>query len=164
MDGEQARAQDYKELVGEIERMPQVIEGLLAGVDERNLRERPLDQMWSMLEHICHLRDIEQEGYRIRITKMLTDAHPFLTDLDGDKLAEERDYLNQDFKSALKDFFDARVLNVQAIRDLSPGQLSKQGMFENVGPLSMLELLIKMRDHDRGHIDELTVLRKKFQA
>src|SRR3977135_4059272 len=129
MDGEQARVQDYQELVGEIERMPQVIEGLLTAVKDNNLQERPTDEIWSMLEHICPLRDIEQEGYRIRITKMLTDAHPFLTDLDGDKLAEERDYLNQNFKSALKDFVDARVLNVQAIRDLSPGQLSKQGMF-----------------------------------
>src|SRR6185503_17162075 len=100
----------------------------------------------------------------IRITKMLTEAHPFLTDLDGDKLAEERDYINQDFKSALKDFFDARVLNVQAIRDLSPSQLTKQGMFENVGPLSMLELLIKMRDHDQGHINDLTRLRDRFRA
>lgn len=164
MDGEQARVPDYQELVGEIESMPQIIEGLLADVEESNIRERPLDQPWSILEHICHLRDIEEEGYRIRITKMLTEAHPFLTDLDGDKLAEERDYINQDFKSALNDFFDARVLNVQTIRDLSPSQLSRQGMFENVGPLSMLELLMKMRDHDQGHINDLTRLRDRFRA
>ncbi len=164
MDGKQAGAQDYRALVGEIERMPQVIEGLLDGVKESNLRERPLDKTWSILEHICHLRDIEQEGYRIRITKMLTEAHPFLNDLDGDQLAEERDYINQDFKSALKDFVDARVLNVQAIRDLSPDQLSKQGMFENVGPLSMLELLIKMRDHDHDHINDLTKLSAGFRS
>jgi hypothetical protein len=164
MDGVQAGAQDYRKLVDEIERMPRIIQRLLAGVEESILRERPPDNTWSMLEHICHLRDIEQEGYKIRIARMLSDDHPFLNDLDGDKLAAERDYNNQDFKSALKDFVAARVVNVEAIRDLSPAQLSKQGMFENVGTLSLLELLAKMRDHDQGHIDELTELRDKIHA
>lgn len=162
MDGEQARAQDYRELVGEIERMPQVIGELLADVEESSFKERPPGKPWSILEHICHLRDIEQEGYRIRIAKMIAEDRPFLNDLDGDKLAAERDYNNQDFKSALKDFVDGRVLNIRAICDLSADQLRRQGMFENVGLLTLMELLIKMRDHDRGHIAELTELRSEF--
>jgi DinB superfamily len=164
MDGEQTRLQDYRQAVSDIERMPQIIQELLAGLDEDILRARPPDGTWSIIEHICHLRDIEQEGYRIRITKMLTEDHPFLTDLDGDKLAEERGYINQDFKSALKDFVETRAVNASAIHNLSPDQLSKEAMFENVGRLNFRELLIKMREHDHGHINDLTRLRDRFRA
>jgi hypothetical protein len=164
MDGTRANAQDYRELVKDIEEMPRTIQRLLAGAEEGNLRVRPSQKTWSVVEHICHLRDIEREGYKVRIAKMLNEDHPFLTDLDGDKLAEERGYINQDFKAALKDFIDTRVINLSAIRDLSPDQLSRSGEFENVGQLTLMELLIKMREHDSGHIKELSELLGKAPA
>ncbi|MFP5265278.1 MAG: DinB family protein [Blastocatellia bacterium] len=164
MDGARANAQDYRELVKDIEEMPRTIQGLLAGAEEGNLRARPSQKTWSVVEHICHLRDIEREGYKVRIAKMLNEDHPFLTDLDGDKLAEERGYINQDFKAALKDFIDTRAINLSAIRDLSPDQLSRSGEFENVGQLTLMELLIKMREHDSGHIKELGQLLGKASA
>lgn len=158
MQGEQFSPQDYQQLVNDIESMPRIIQELRAGVSESDLRARPIGGSWSILEHICHLRDIEQEGYRVRIDQMLNERTPLLADLDGDKLAQERDYIDQDFRSALEDFVDTRAINVRAIRDLSPDQLRKQAMFENVGPITFLELLIKMRDHDREHVTELTRL------
>ena len=158
MQGEQYSPQDYQQLVNDIESMPRIIQELLAGVSESDLRARPIGGSWSILEHICHLRDIEQEGYRVRIDQMLNEKNPLLADLDGDRLAIERDYVNQDFGSALEVFITNRTVNAHAIRDLSPSQLSKQAMFENVGPISLLELLIKMREHDREHITELTRL------
>lgn len=158
MDGTQVNAQDYRELVKDIEEMPRTIQQLLADVEESNLRARPSQKTWSVVEHICHLRDIEREGYRVRISKMLNEDHPFLTDLDGDKLAEERGYIGQDFNAALKDFIDTRAINLSAIRDLSPDQLSRDGEFENVGHLTLMELLVKMREHDSGHIKELRQL------
>jgi hypothetical protein len=142
--------------------MPSIVQELLAGLTEGDLRESPEDETWSIVEHICHLRDIEREGYIIRISKMLTEDNPFLNDLDGDKLAIERDYINQNCRAALKDFIEDRAINVLAIQELTPQQLSRTGVFENVGPLSLLELLLKMREHDQGHIDELTELRGKF--
>jgi hypothetical protein len=164
MEGEQTSLREYQELVNDIENMPLIIQELLADVSESDLRARPLDGSWSILEHICHLRDIEQAGYRVRIDQMLNEKSPLLADLDGDRLAQERDYINQDFGAALEDFVDTRAINVRAIRDLSSHQLSKQAMFENVGPINFLELLIKLREHDRSHIDELTQLRDMYRA
>lgn len=164
MEGQQMQAQDYQNLVADIEKMPYIVQALLSGLTEGDLRESPEDETWSIVEHICHLRDIEREGYKIRISKMLTEDNPFLNDLDGDKLAEERQYINQNCKAALKDFIETRAINVHAIRELDPHQLSRTAVFENVGPLNLLELLLKMREHDQGHIDELTELRSKFSA
>lgn len=159
MEDEQMRQPDYRQLVDDIENTPRIIQELLVDMNENDLRARPPDGSWSILEHMCHLRDIEQEGYRVRIDQMINQTHPFLRDMDGDRLADERGYNDQDFGSALETFISNREINVRAIRDLSPAQLSRQAMFENVGPLNFLELLIKMREHDRGHVRELTELR-----
>jgi len=37
----------------------------------------------SELEHVCHLRDIEQDGYHVRIHRMLEESNPSLLSLDG---------------------------------------------------------------------------------
>jgi len=121
------------------------------------MRERSGDNSWSVVEHVCHLRDIEQEGYAVRITKLLTEDQPLLEDIDGDKLAIERDYINQNFNEAFEAFINARAVNVEIIRDLSADQLSKSGMFDN-SRCSLLDLLNKMREHDHEHINELTQL------
>ncbi|MCA1565794.1 MAG: DinB family protein [Acidobacteria bacterium] len=157
-----ASPQEYKELVASLEDAPRVIRQLVGGLDDKDVRERPQGIIWSIVEHICHLRDIEKDGYRARITKLLNEDQPFLEDLDGDRLAVERAYINQDLNSALEVFIDTRAVNIEAIRDLSAVQLNKSGMFENVGHLTLAELLNKMREHDREHINELTQLRLNF--
>ena len=40
-----------------------------------------------MLEHVCHLRDIEVEGYAPRLKRILSEDGPFLPDIDGRRLA-----------------------------------------------------------------------------
>lgn len=149
--------QEYKELVKSLEDTPRRIKQIVSDLGESKIRERSGDNAWSAVEHICHLRDIEQEGYGVRITKLLTKDQPVLENIDGDRLVIERAYINQDFKEALDAFIKARAVNVGAIRDLSADQLSKSGMFDN-SPLSLLDLLNQMHEHDHEHIGELAQL------
>ena len=150
-------SQEYKELVRSLEDTPRKIKQLVGDLGESKVRERSGENTWAVVEHVCHLRDIEKEGYAIRITKLLTEDQPLLEDIDGDKLAVERVYINQDFKEALDGFINVRAVNIEAIRDLSPDQLSRSGMFDD-SPLSLLDLLKKMRQHDHEHIDEMVQL------
>lgn len=154
--------QEYRELVRTLEDTPRTIRRLVSDLGQDAVRERPPGKVWSVVEHICHLRDIEAEGYTVRIRKLLSEDEPFLDDLDGDRLAEERGYIDQDLGGALEAFVNARAGNVEAIRDLSAEQLGRSGTYENIGPLTLGQLLEKMREHDREHIDELTQLRGTF--
>jgi len=53
---------------------------------------------FSVLENICHLRDIEIEGYSARLNRILIETHPFLPEIDGGSLATVRDYNTQDLE------------------------------------------------------------------
>src|SRR3954467_7234758 len=45
---------------------------------------------------VCHLRDIEADGYHVRIRRMLQEHDPDLLSLDGYQVANERAYATSD--------------------------------------------------------------------
>src|SRR5262249_5638952 len=123
-----------------------------------DVRTRAADGTFAAVEHVCHLRDIEEEGYVVRIGQLLTEAAPVLRDLDGARLAEERRYLDQDPASALRAFALARERSMALLRAATPADFQREGMFENVGKVTLERLVAMMREHDEGHLRELSLL------
>lgn len=154
--------EELQRIVKSLQKTPETLRQLMSGLPQRHLISKRSDTEFSILEHICHLRDIEAEGYAVRIEKLLTEVEPFLPDIDGSKLAEERAYNQQDFGAALLEFTLARKNNVLVIEDLTVVQLNRRGILENVGPVSLERLLLMMRDHDQEHLKELADLRDQL--
>src|SRR5919202_3497218 len=75
-------------------------------------RVKPTAKEFSALEQVCHLRDIEREGYGVRLRRLLAEDSPTLADIDGARLALERDYQRQDLACALAEFTEARRGNI----------------------------------------------------
>ena len=121
-----------------------------------------------MLESVCHLRDIEVEGYARRLRLLLETEQPRLTDLDGTALARERGYDRQAFAPALETFLISRRGNLQRLRSVTELDLGRSGHMEGVGEVSLDRLLELWVEHDRGHLQELDdllcVLREPARA
>jgi hypothetical protein len=156
--------EEFHALVEFLERTPETINRMSADLVGDKLIWKPSAKEFSILEHVCHLRDIEQEGYAVRINRLLSEAEPLLADIDGDRLASERRYNTQNMEPALSAFAVARQDNVHTLKGLSLDQLSRSGMFESVGPITLERLLLMMREHDREHLAALTDLREKVHA
>jgi hypothetical protein len=152
---------DFENLLAFLEETPEVIRSLTENLPVRELRRKPAKEEFSFLEHVCHLRDIEQEGYTVRIARLLSEEQPFLTDIDGDRLAKERNYNSQSFDEALSAFAHARKNSMQTIRPLPPESLNRIGVFQNVGTITLEELLSMMREHDNEHLSALSNLRSQ---
>jgi hypothetical protein len=150
---------DFDKLINVLAATPDRVSRLVEGDDVEMVRHKPSDQ-FSILESVCHLRDIEVEGYTERITRILSEIEPSLPDIDGGKLALERDYNKQDLKQALKSFVEARKRNIDRIRNLGVGQLARVGKLEGVGDVTLERLLEMMVEHDEGHLEELEVLQR----
>ena len=145
-----------------LEETPALVRRLAQGLADADLRWKPAGDQFSFVENACHLRDIEVEGYGARIRKLLTENHPQLPDVDGSRLARERDYNSQDFDAALVEFAQARAANVRAIRELSAGQLNRGGVLEGVGEITLGKLFLLMHEHDEAHRRELVELREQI--
>jgi len=140
---------------------PDKLSQLLEGLSEQHLRMKSSADRFSALEHICHLRDIEIEGYSERIARLLHENQPLLHDIDGSRLAIERDYNHQNPKLAMEEFVVARKRNIELVRELSSEQLARAGTLEGVGVISLEKLLEMMNEHDEEHINELQILRRR---
>ena len=154
--------QEFQDVVSFLEETPESIRQLTAAFANQELRWKPAGDEFSALEQVCHLRDLEREGYAARIKKLLTENQPMLPDFDGGRLARERDYNTQDFASAWQAFALARAENVRVMKSLSPDELNRGGVLDGVGAITLEKLLLLMREHDQSHLRELSDLRERM--
>ena len=147
------------ELIESLERTPHEVARIIAEMSAQALRIRPSPEEFSAIESICHLRDIEIEGYSIRIRRILAEDRPSLPDIDGARLAIERDYNNQEVSEAMASLTLARLQNVSVLRHLDEDQFLRTGDLEGLGRVTIGKLLLMMREHDDSHVEELQRIR-----
>ena len=156
--------QELDDVLAFLEETPEIFRQLRDAASPVDLSWKPAEGAFSALEHVCHLRDIEREGHGARIKRILDEHQPSLPDIDGGRLARERDYNGQDFEAALSEFMRARRGNIALVRRLSADQLSRSGILETVGTITIDDLLLLMRGHDLAHRKELCELREQASA
>lgn len=156
--------QNLADLLKSLQETPNQLSVLIHELSDSQLRWRNSADEFSALENVCHLRDIESEGYATRINRILEETNPFLPDIDGGRLAVERSYNDQDPEVALRAFVVARTTNLETLRGMETKELERSGTLEGVGVVTLKRLLEMMREHDEGHIDELRVLRQRLNS
>ncbi|MCZ8254627.1 MAG: DinB family protein, partial [Polaromonas sp.] len=92
---------------------------------------------FTAIAQICHVRDIEVDGYHVRIQRTLTEAHPLLESLDGYVMEKERGYAGADAQQALAAFRAARVKTMAILAGVTPQQLDRTAEFEGYGALTL---------------------------
>lgn len=150
---------EFESLIAYLAETPAVVEEMLGGLTDEDRRWKPPGGEFSALENVCHLLDIELEGYAVRIERLLKEDGPQLPDIDGGQLARERDYNSRNPETAIAAFRRARESNVRAVKSLGPEQLERAGTLETVGPITLRGLLSMMRAHDEAHRLEIRELR-----
>jgi DinB superfamily len=116
------------------------------------------------IEQICHVRDIEIEGYQVRIERTLTQINPFLPSIDTDGLAKSRAYGSSNVEEALDTFERARAKTIELIAGLKLEQFDRIAMFEGYGAVSLRSLVHYLCSHDQQHLAGLQWLLGKIEA
>jgi FMN phosphatase YigB (HAD superfamily) len=131
---------------------PAAIASLLDGLEDSRIINRPLPREWSILETLCHLRDVDREVFLPRIEKVLTETNAMVSGVIADAWAEERKYRQQDPRQVLADFTQARMELLEIISGFNSEDWMKTARHIDLGPTSMKELLKISARHDRLHI------------
>jgi len=157
-------SENFPQFLDSLARTPVTIAELVEGLSDSRSRAKDSADEFSIVENVCHLRDIEIEGYTVRIKHILGEAKPTLADIDGSRLAVERNYNDQSANQALREFQSARLANVEVLRGVDEEQLSREGVLEGVGTITVQKLLSMMRDHDEDHLSEIRILRRRLNS
>ena len=116
------------------------------------------------IEQLCHVRDIEIDGYQVRIRRTLAETHPTLVSIDTDALVRERAYARDEPARVLAAFRAARAQTLSMITGLDDAQLARTAVFEGYGPLTLRSLIHYLCSHDQQHLAGLQWLLGKADA
>ncbi len=119
---------------------------------------------FTALEQVCHVRDIEIEGYHVRFDRTLRESNPTLASIDSETLAVERGYGAQDAREAFAAFRAARAKTVALLEGLAPDAYDRTAVFEGYGPLTLRSLVHYLCSHDQQHLAGLEWLLGKIEA
>jgi hypothetical protein len=117
---------------------------------------------FTAIEQVCHVRDIEVEGYQVRIQRTLTEDSPLLPAIDSETVAQQRAYGRADVTRVFAEFRAARAATLTTIRALDERQLARPAVFEGYGPVSLRGLVHYLCSHDQQHLAGLQWLLGKL--
>jgi len=152
------------EAIAHLSATPQRVEDLARGLSEEQLSWKPAPEVFSVRENIQHLRDIDVEGYEQRIRLILSEEHPMLPDVDGGKLARERNYNVQPIPPALDDLHRSRAVSIQRLKTCFLLDLNRRAEMQGVGTVNLRRLLQLWMQHDAGHVADLAELRRAMET
>lgn len=115
------------------------------------------------IEQICHVRDVEIDGYHVRFQRTLEESNPTLLNLDGEILARERNYANADSAKVFASFRRARAMTLDLISRLTPQQRARNAEFDGV-PVTADGLVHLLCSHDQQHLAGLQWLLARIDA
>jgi DinB family protein len=147
-----------RDTIAALAKMPDELERVFRSIPAGYTRWRPAcwagvpGETFSALEHACHLRDIEIDGYQFRLRRTLEESSPSLGSIDGYALASERRYAEDDPSAVLAAFRSARKATLHQIERISEEQLARPATFEGHGEITLRGLVHVLCSHDLQHL------------
>jgi hypothetical protein len=144
------------DVIDRLEQTPERVRKLIEGRSEEELSFKSASDAFSLRENLLHLRDIDVEGYEVRIAGLLEERGPReFPDIDGAALARERNYNVQPAAPALEDFAASRARSIARLREST--DLKRYGRV-GTHAISVETLLQDWTRHDSEHLAEMTHL------
>jgi hypothetical protein len=144
-----------EDLLARLEEMPAFLECAFAALSTDAASARAADGSLSPVEQCWHLADLEREGFRSRIGRLLREDDPELPDFDGTRVAEERRYRTLSLAEGLRTFRGARVETLALLRTVEGDSWKRAGRQEGVGTVMLCDLPSMMAQHDAAHRAEI---------
>ncbi len=134
---------------------PAALKALVAGLSDDDLRWRPSEGQWSIVEVLCHLADEELEDFRVRLELTLRgDGSPW-PPINPPQAALERNYLGQQARDVLDRFAAERAASIAWLKTLSGANWSAEHHHASLGVLRAGDLLASWAAHDALHLKQI---------
>jgi hypothetical protein len=137
---------------------PPTLADLVRVIPEQALDWRPPSwegipsERLTIRQQLCHLRDIETDGYAVRFARVLNEMNPLLESIDTYALIAPRRYDATRPGEALAAFEDARAKTLHILSGVSATQLARRGRFEFYGDVTLSGLIHYLVSHDQQHL------------
>jgi hypothetical protein len=145
-------------LIDDLQRFPAQLEQLFAAFPQTHTHWAPPSwdgvpsESFTAIEQICHVRDIEIDGYHVRFRRLLEEDQPGLASIDSYAVARDRDYAGASPVEVFRRFRQGRAETVKLLASLDDAQWARRGVFEGYGPVTVRGLAHFLCSHDQQHL------------
>jgi hypothetical protein len=145
-------------ILSSLRSFPDQLESLFAAVPPASVAWAPASwdgipsETFTAIEQLCHIRDIEIEGYHVRLRRLLDEEAPSLVSIDSYQVALERNYPDAPVAHIFADFRQARAHTLRLLESLTDAQWRRAGTFEGYGPVTVQGLVHYLCSHDQQHL------------
>lgn len=139
-----------------LQQTPGILRNLLSLATPEQLDWRPSSERWSITMVLAHLADVEMQGFRSRFEAMLAADRPLLPAYH--QLALFRLPTRFDPYAEMARFEEERGGTLELLQGLPDGAGQRSGRHEELGTVSVAQLLNEFAFHDLGHLRQVMEL------
>jgi hypothetical protein len=148
---------EREEILKALRAGPVVLRRLVRGVDDGELRKRPMVGEWAIVEVIAHLADTDERSLA-RTRAMLEENAPALEPYDQHALSVERGYIDMEAADELARFERLRFEQVELLEGLTPEQWERVGLHGEHGRITIQQLAAHTAGEDADHLAQIARL------
>lgn len=145
--------------VGDIDRFlastPVRLRAVVGGLPDRAVEWHQDGKEWCVNEVVGHLIESERRGFAGRIRQLLDEDEPSLAGWDQERVAETRRDCRRDLHLLLDELAKLRSESLTLIRRLQKDDLRRGGKHEEIGYVTVGELLQEWIYHDTVHVKQV---------
>lgn len=149
-------------LIALLKSTPAALDSICDNLSDQQWKFQPEKDEWCLTEILCHLRDVDIEVNLPRIDMILKNENVFIPGKSTDNWAKERHYFDQDGKSALSKFIDARIQIIEKLNQINIKDWDRTARHTIFGPTTLKELIGFISTHDRVHIQQVINTKKSL--
>lgn len=123
----------------------------VAGMSREQLTARPVAGKWSTLEVVCHLADFDPI-LADRMKRVIAEERPTLLGADENRFAAALAYHARDLDEELAIIDRTRSQLARILRTLPDEALTRVGVHNERGPLTLEQLLTTATNHLPHHV------------
>ena len=138
----------------------EILRHAIESIPAHRMRTRSAAGGFAIVEHAWHLADLEEEGFAVRIRRIMAESNPQLPDFKGDVIARERRYIELAMAPALDRYAAVREANVERLRGAE--HWSRPAVQEHVGPVTLESVACSILQHDIAHANEIAGLTREL--
>src|ERR1700733_10497575 len=112
---------------------PDIFHALLTGVSDKQAYWKPALDRFSIAELLEHISHVEAHYFRIHVDAILAGANPEIEPYDQNAYYALGAYSNRDAEESMAHWEEQRADNVDLLRGLEPGRLSRTARHTEVG-------------------------------
>lgn len=139
------------QLIADYQAGPKFLRQATAGFTREQALAKPIQGKMSTLEVVCHLADFEPI-YADRMKRVIAEEKPTLMGASEMKFLAALSYHHRDLEEELRLIEVTRSQMARILARLEPQALSRQGVHNERGPVTLEELLGYVTAHIPHHV------------